>query len=60
MRAKIEEFQEKANGKEKGDMQEDKESNEEVKGVEEGGEEGGEGEKVRAQREERSRSKRKA
>ena len=43
VRAKIIEFQEKANGKEKGDMQEDKESNEEVKGVEEGGEEGVEG-----------------
>ena len=39
VRAKIIEFQEKANGKEKGDMQEDKESDEEVKGVEEGGEE---------------------
>ena len=60
VRAKIEEFQEKANGKEKGDMQEDKESDEEVKGVEEGGEEGGEGGKVRAQREEISPSKRKA
>ena len=56
MRAKIEEFQEKANGKVKGDMQEEKESDKEVKGVEEGGEGG----KVRAQREERSPSMRKA